>query len=159
MKLTKLERLNLILQYKNLLSASNIQDDMIDYYKGNIEILERGYEGEYYNFLQHIDDDILTLEDCRFVSDVLDLHMVMNYDFIGFDGHYEGNFAAYARFLFNDSNQSGGYSRLTVVGFDSHGETVGRYKAWVAEWERLRKPGKDLTSNDIANILASYLYP
>lgn len=111
MKLDKKDRLILINQYK-ILAKLEVSDS--SYYKELIQILENGYEIFYALLDQWIDDE-MSIEESRFVLNVLDLYRAIedikrkskdqklldhHYGiFPGFDGNNESEYLGFTRFL------------------------------------------------------------
>lgn len=168
MQFTKIERLNLINQYKIL---SKLYPDESDHYDELIEILEEGYEVFYSNIGQWIADDMPESEG-KFVLDILDLYRfiedykietkdkeIIDYHgsyFRGFDGNNESQYMAFARFLIikqGKFSEQKDYLRKND-NLNSHTRMVSRYKRMLDKWIELGKPYQ-LNNTMIKQILDS----
>lgn len=104
--LTQAERQILVNQYL-ILSEITKSDD----YDDKIEALQMGYESEY--GLDQIDEDVLSLEGCREVRQILQLYWLIqriapDKSFPGFDSIQESAQAGYARFLIHKQKRFDG---------------------------------------------------
>ena len=164
MKLTKVERLLLANQYRIL---SMLEKERADEYDALREALERGYEAVYEDriFLDIFDG--LPVEECRFGQEVMALYWTIqrSYEelpdkagiderhivFRGFDGNYETEYLAYARYVV-EKEQRFPYLKLGRARFNSHMPMVEHYRRQIALWESMdKKP--ELTAADITSIL------
>lgn len=168
-KLDKLQRLNLINQYSILLDLAILRKDeyMAEQYKQYIKILERGYSGEYYVFLDEISDE-LSKEDSDLVWDTLQIYSnilnsykkirnpKINEDdirFDGFDGNNEIQYYAFCNFVLFDLKR---FCELTEGGqndFNSHCIRCGKYKNMQQKWISMGKPN-ELSEDDIKYLLS-----
>ncbi len=147
-KLSPVERRLLLNQLKLMASTLNIDNDAAGYSR-LATIVEEGYEQEYGSLFTGFDEAV-SVEECRFVIDVLEMYSQLQYGFDaaadknglkasdvafpGFDGNNACRWLAYAQFLRKD----GRWQNLRVGSDDlnSHGsgdhlypEMRGRFKA------------------------------
>lgn len=162
-KLTAVERRILMNQFK-IMAALDIDKDS-SAHKRFAEIVEEGYEREYYRLFDSLSDPVSEAEG-KFVIDVLEMYAQLQrgFDsasdkkgispkrlvFHGFDGNNATRRMAYARFVRED----GKWSDLRVGSDDlnSHGMGDGQYPAML---ERYRKLGKNhgLGIDDVKAVL------
>jgi uncharacterized protein YfbU (UPF0304 family) len=154
------ERLILANQYRILSAVAPRQAN----YEEFIEILERGYEGEYDQVLAGVAPNRLSAEDCALVNDtLLMMSWLLHYrrktnvkldEFArpGFDADTEHGHLSYARFLFKRAGRRGFPGIKEVV--DSREARLERYRRMVKAW-RASKSLTELTAADIARILAA----
>jgi hypothetical protein len=167
MKLTRVERAILANQYRIFEFLDPKQSDS---YKWVREVLECGYELEYEQIFQEVydDDNALTKEECSEVVNIMAMFEALNrsydtlkdksgiekalIDFTGFDGNNESKQMAFARFFC-----TAGSPRFQGLckgdGFNSHMETLSRYRPMLVEWKRLKK-SYQLTKEQIKQIIA-----
>jgi len=167
MELSRKDRLILANQYRLLALLDKREAATYNRY---VEILENGFEVEYENILQQIDEDVLTVEQAREVFDVMNMFRALkhNYDqledkeginnypitFHGFSGNDEGKQWSFARYL--QANQ-----RFTDIGegdLNSHGPELDTYRRMLPEWHKSADKF-DLTKDDILRILAARIHP
>lgn len=163
MKLTRLERWTLSNQYKIL---ALLDVDNKPYYDRVGDALDDGFEREYGNLAPYIvsDGEVMSDDQCRDALDILDMFQAITYAlddlevtgdlnmyrlrFGGFDGNTETKYLAYLKYLQPDerfTNANGG------DGNNSHHQTLPRYRAMVAKWER--SPDKyRLTKDDLLRL-------
>jgi len=128
MELSRFERLVLWNQYE-MLRLSGKGD--CDYYAKCQIILSSGFEGEYEYVANIVHRDVLSISECSFVSDVLNmfdalsrigelggekLDTVMS-KFSGFDGNSETELMSYANFLIEKQQK---WTYLGIKNFNSH---------------------------------------
>lgn len=160
--LTPLERRILANQYR-ILSAVNPDEAAHYEYDKIIEVLESGFEAEYGRVLNRVEENLLSVEECQFIGDVLvmistmlDLYGETNanlaqFQQVGFDVISEFQQKKYADFLFND--HPGGLPGIRSI-VDSHHPTLTRYRSMVEAWKRSEQP-RHLTEADVARILTA----
>ncbi|MEH7480250.1 YfbU family protein [Neobacillus drentensis] len=165
MKLTKLERLNLINQY---LILEKLYPEEQETYSTLRTALEKGFEYHYEEAIEWIHDDFPE-HNSEFVIDVLDMYSVIllsysnledkgelidsKVNFPGFDGNNETAFLGYARYFIRDL---GRFDELkenaTFRDFNSHRPMVPKYRRMVSAWKSTNDQ-YNLTIDDISTIL------
>lgn len=163
-KITRVERKILANQYTIL---ETLDPSRAEEYAGLREILEDGFEADYEGVLQNIYDepDTMSVEQCRYVGDVLQMYDTMQIafkngqtegvqpeglKFPGFDGNSETKFMAYARHLRKYGKWD--FLELASADFNSHFPTKSRYAKMLTEWNS-SKDKLQLTAADIVRIL------
>ena len=163
MKLTKLERLLLANQYQ-ILSKLDPQDESHDMMR---VALEHGYEVVYQDKLFIRIYDGLSVQECLFVQEVMDLYLTIqrSYEdladkagieerrtvFPGFDGNHEPEYLSYAHYLVNKERLFTSL-KLGSDGFNSHAPSVDRYRRQVEKWKSMGEE-RNLTPEAITSLL------
>jgi uncharacterized protein YfbU (UPF0304 family) len=164
MKLTPVERWMLSNQFR-ILEA--LYPDEAESYAEAREAIENGYELQYDLLSQHISEDVMSVEDCNEVIDILNMFRVLKFsyedlddkseidegdiEFGGFDGNHEGKQMAFTRH-FCGSGES--YAELNRSGgFNSHWPMLDRYRQMLAEWKKSANQHR-LTKEDIQRIIS-----
>jgi uncharacterized protein YfbU (UPF0304 family) len=154
------ERLILVNQYRILSAVA----PRAAHYEEFIEILERGYEGEYDRVLASVGQNRLSAQDCALVNDTLVMMSWLlhhrrktnvkldAFARPGFDAETEHDHLSYARFLFKRAGRREFPGIKEVV--DSQGARLERYRSMVKAW-RASEDLLELTAADIARILAA----
>ena len=147
--LTKLERLNLVNQYRLLQGVHRDDEYLVKYYHRMEEIFERGYEQLYHEALDQL-WDALPRETSEEVLSILEMHRALRFSlgdkpdprdiervkFEGFDANNESQHLGFAKFFVQDGEK---YRELMI--FNSHYPTLPRYRKMLAEWQRMgRQP-------------------
>jgi len=165
-ELNKFERLLLMNQYRilSLLDQSNA-----DHYNKLHDALENGYVASYRDDLFAGIRDGLSVEQCAFVLEVMNMYDALqrSYDaldnkqgieegrtkFPGFESDYEIAQLGYARFIVE---REGRFSHLKSVRADfiSHTPMLDQYRRMYDVW-RLAANRSELTRDDITAILAA----
>ena len=162
MKLTTVERLTLLNQYRIL---EKVDPDNASFYKQACEILESGYTLNYgLELLTGLDPDEMSEDDCSEVRDILELHRALknafrdlpegtltaeDAEFAGFDGNEETKQFAYTTFLIEHQHKWGEFQAL-----NSHWPgNLRKYRAMVAAWKESANKCK-LTAEDVKRILS-----
>ena len=166
MKLTKLERLNLINQYTIL---AKLSPDDAEHYEELKTILEDGYEIFYSSLDMWISEDMPEKEG-KFVLDILDLYrFIEDYKsrspnslvlenhysiFRGFDGNNEGQYMGFARFLILTQGKFSEQKKYLRKNdnLNSHSPMIEIYKKLLLKWEKLGRP-YHLNDSQIKEIL------
>lgn len=161
MKLSRIERLMLSNQYR-ILEA--LYPDERDSFANSREAIESGFEIEYDWHTEYIHRDVVTVDECREVIEILDMFTALGrafndlgdksgieeskIRFVGFDGNNETKQLAYAEYL----QKNGKFSDLTGLdGLNSHMPLLPNYRRMVVEW--LRSASRySLTKEDIIRI-------
>ena len=166
MELNKFERLLLMNQYRilSLLDQSNA-----DHYNKLRDALENGYVASYQDDLFAGILDGLSVEQCAFVREVMNMYGALqrSYDalddkqgieeertkFPGFDSDYELAHLGYARFVIEREGQ---FSHLQPFSADfiSHTPMLDRYRRMYDIW-KLAQNRYALTRDDITAILGA----
>lgn len=135
------------------------------------EALTSGYELDYGKLSRSFDDDVMTVDQCQEVWQILEMHraMVFSYrdlkdktgidpvdvQFGGFDGNEETKQFGYYRYI-RDENK---YGELTPPDEgNSHCPTLGRYRRMLRAFNQIRenKTGRDkLTADEIKTVIAA----
>jgi len=165
-ELNKFERLLLMSQYRilSLLDQSNA-----DYYDKLRDALENGYVASYQDDLFAGIRDGLSVEQCAFVREVMNMYDALqrSYDalddkkgieeeytkFPGFDSNYEPAHLGYARFVVE---REGWFSHLKPFSADfiSHTPMLDQYRRMTDVW-KLAGNRYELTRDDISAILGA----
>jgi uncharacterized protein len=140
MKLTTVERLTLLNQYRIL---EKVDPPNASVYRQACEILESGYTLEYgIELLTGIDPDEMSEDECREVRDILDLYRALkkalqnlpagtltakDAEFPGFDGNEESKQYAYTKFVIEDQHKWGESKAL-----NSHWPHLQKYRVYLA---------------------------
>ena len=121
-------------------------------YDRNAEIVSDGYAAEYDHLILHIFEPGLSVQDCKFVRDVMYMFMRLKWayedlpegekadvpkhgiTFSGFDGNNETELMGYARFLVEDGHSFQNI-RNDSDGMNSHMPTVSRYRNMLDIWK------------------------
>jgi len=129
--------------------------------------LEEGYALNYDWGIEHIYQDELSVDDCKEVFEILDMHWMMqnayrehggieglkekDLSFKGFDGNHETRFMSYVRYVIEDLKQ---YESLNIDadGFNSHSPMLSRYLDMVSHWRECEDK-HNLTPDDVLRIL------
>ena len=166
MKLTKLERVMLINQYRIL---SKINPNEANYYEELIEILENGYS-VFYSMIDDFVYDEAPVEEGKFVLDILQLYrMIDDYirdneehpfkehhwiPFKGFDGNNEFRYMSFARFLILNQGKFTEQKKFFSANdsLNSHTRTVDKYRRMMDRWEECDDK-YNLSEEDISQIL------
>jgi uncharacterized protein YfbU (UPF0304 family) len=169
--LTVAERLILVNQYEIL---KRLDPDSAAGYELKIEILRDGYAPFYFELDRGLVDDEpeLTMEEFRFVADVLEMfYMVHVYrrdhsedaelakhgmrHFPGFSGNQEHRLMALAKFAVHRLDRWSEQLEYTSENDDmnSHYEMAERYKLMLAEWKRQGKPDVDVPRAVVLAVL------
>jgi uncharacterized protein YfbU (UPF0304 family) len=167
MKLTKTERLLLANQ---LLILEELTDDPaeVKHYEQQRTAIQDGYELNYSDAFQNIDDGTLSEDGCREVLDILDMYRVITFvvrkvsqsnpiqhhhylKFSGFDGNHETELMAYTGYNIIDLNR---YHELRSKDedFNSHSPRLDIYRRMLTEWRKSADKDK-LTEGDVKRIL------
>jgi uncharacterized protein YfbU (UPF0304 family) len=163
--LTKIERLQLINQYRLLQAAHSDDEYVCNHYKRLEAIFECGYVELYGEAIGELRDE-LPIEISDEVFDILNLHRAMLWSlgqkpapedvervkFLGFDANNEGRHLGFAKFFTSDGDK---YRELYI--FNSHHPTLERYRKMVAEWQRMKK-NPHLSKEQIDSILEAGRY-
>lgn len=161
MKLTFAERWILSNQFKILghLEPGNSKE-----HEKSAYIVERGFEGAYSRFSQHIDAEVVSEKVCDEVEKILLMFQGLQRSFStltdksgidgekirfsGFDQHSEGGHLAYAGFL----NRDGWCDSVKV--FDSHMPYLGMYRRMLSVWQQMEER-QVLTKEEIQKLLSA----
>lgn len=164
-ELTPVERLILANQYRIL---AKLYPSDTDEYEQSAEVLEHGYALEYSEIFQGIDSEV-DAAICKEVLLILDLHRALHQGFEastdqievsrsdiafkGFDGNNETEQLSFANYFITRKDR---YVELqTTEDFNSHWETLPRYRAMVREWQTLPTEKRfDLSIADIKRIIS-----
>jgi uncharacterized protein len=146
--LSKVERLMLANQLRIL---ERLDSENADEYRKNLDIILHGYTIQYEDVLSGIYDE-MSVEECRYVYDVLDLYRVLirSYDelkdkegltsddvkFRGFDGNNESKRLAFAEHL----KKEGLWTETLTGGLNSHSiSTMSLYPKMLERFEPIRQ--------------------
>lgn len=159
--LTKIERLMLINQYRILQELHKDDPRQVKRFAYQEEIFERGYAWLYHELFDNLWDEqpIETAKEC---VDILQLHRLMLFSFgdspspeevdrvkfQGFDGNYEAEYLAFARFFCQEGER---FEELKII--NSHHHTLPRYRRMLAEWTRIGRDEIPLSRPQVNSIL------
>jgi hypothetical protein len=163
-KITRVERKILANQYSIL---EKVDPDRADDYAVLREVLENGFEADYDGVLRDVynGSDIMSVEDCKYVGDVLHMFDMMQTSFRngetaavdpaglrfwGFDGNNEGKFMTYAQHMRKNGKWT--FIELASEDFNSHCPTREKYGQMLADFNASRDKHR-LTAADIVRIL------
>lgn len=154
-------KLNLTNQYKII---EKLYPDEADYYSRHRKALEEGYAYQYDWIFEPFSTE-LSIEECRYVWDVLDLHRALfssvkrldtndtnlnkKIKFKGFDGNNETKYLVYAEYILHDLNR---YMELHSNDYNTHSPTSNKYSRMLKSWEKYNKTHK-LNEQQIKEIL------
>ena len=167
--LTQVERLQLANQFE-ILEKLNPQN--AECYAEKREILENGYTILYGDVFRTIYEE-LSMEQCRYVYDVLDMHRDLHYSyeqladksgikpdeirFRGFDGNNESKLYSFAEYL----KKTGKWQETLVGGLNSHSMiTINLYPKMLDKYRRIKEKRKDrlgitpLSADEIKEIIS-----
>lgn len=129
-------------------------------------IVENGYKYHYPDLFFSISDEELSLEDSKFVLDVLEMHrgiyfsnrklgnIVENAYFKGFDGNNENALMNYAKFFVFDLDR---YEELQDLDFNSHSQMKSKYQHMLSKWMKLDIDKRySMSKEEIEDILNTY---
>lgn len=110
-------------------------------------IVENGYTYHYDDLFNSISDKELSIEDCKFVLDVLEMYRgiifsnrklkdsaLPDVSFPGFDGNNETELMAYARFFMIDLDRYDEIKEGSGNDFNSHSQMRPRYELMLEKW-------------------------
>lgn len=161
--LTPVERLQLANQFAILekLDGSNAE-----YHAKNRKILQEGFTVLYSEVFQEIGEEI-SVDTCRYVFDVLDMHWALQQSFEGladkegltledvrfegFDGNNESEHYAFIKYLKEEGERWADI--LEGCGMNTHSQTAHRYGRMLAEWRALGDERHSLTAAQIKAIV------
>ncbi len=163
-KLTEKERLSYALQLKIL---EKLTGD--DTYKKLVTVVEEGYTLHYRDLFESIYEE-LSIENCRFVLDVLEMYRGLNFSanllgdekllgkarFKGFDfnNSLEGKMGSYARYFVFDLQRYDEIRDNSNGDFSSHMGMQMKYIAMLNIWNKYEHPAKyHLSKEEIEHIL------
>ena len=174
MKLSKLERINLIHQHRIMLKL--YPDEAAENEKA-IDILSNGYEFLYDELYQFIydGDDVMSEDECKEVWETLSMFdsidrtvksLELEHDssmgtmFFGYDGNNEGKFLGFAEFTIM---KEGRFSYLPLNkdnSFNSHMPARGIYQRMLEVWKQIdvstRHP---MSKANLDAVLAAAVHP
>jgi uncharacterized protein YfbU (UPF0304 family) len=163
MELTRAERLILSNQYKLLILLDEDEDNVATYEK-NIEVIESGFELEYDWIAGHIQEDVVSSDECRDVLEILDMFRTLDASytalgaanrsgitpkdvrFAGFDGNHEDRLLAYVKHL----NSQGKYPESKAI--NSHMPKHSYYRRMVAKWHSFGTP-RTLSHSQLVDVI------
>lgn len=164
MSLTRNERWILSNQYRILAALC---PDEAEHFDAAREAIDCGYELHYSWLTEHIYEDIMSVEECREVIDILSMFEKIKwaYDaladksgidewrtkFGGFSGNEEGKQTAYARYYCTHDTPRFVTLGLTDKDFNGHIPVLGRYRRMLGLWEASQDKNA-LTKEDIVRI-------
>jgi uncharacterized protein len=162
MKLTRVERWILSNQLRIL---GKLFPNAAERWNEAQEVLESGYEPHYDILAQNVSEATMSEEDCRDVTDILDMFSMLNraiegitersgiyqhgLKFHGFSSNQERRALAYAEFLCR--HDGGRFKDLHIREFDSHSPMMDTYRLMLREWKSSENQQK-LTKDDIVRI-------
>ena len=110
-------------------------------------IVENGYTYHYPDLFNTISDEELSIEDCKFVLDVLEMYRgiifskrnlkdssLTNVHFPGFDGNNEAELMIYARFFMIDLDRYDEIKEGSGGDFNSHSQMRPKYERMLKKW-------------------------
>ena len=172
MKLDIKERLQLSNQLK-ILEKLYPEDE--EYYAKHRKAIEYGFELHYSWVAEHISEDTLSEEECKFVLDVLDMYAAfyfsvrqikdlkeLNKDaviFPGFDGNNEFMYMAYTQYFIEDLDRFSEIQETTKGNYNSHMQMIPKYKKMISKWKEYKVDFTyQLTEDQILDLLKITVY-
>lgn len=172
MEFTIKERLQLSNQFK-ILEKLYPEDE--DYYAKHRKAVEYGFELHYSWIAEHIYEDTLSNEDCKFVLEVLDMYASFYFNvkqlknlnelteskvvFPGFDGNNETMFMAYTRYFIEDLDRFNEIKESTNSNYNSHMRMIPRYKKMLIKWKEYQVDySYELTEGQIIDLIKTVGY-
>lgn len=166
MRLSKIERLNLIHQY---LILEKLYPELKQHYSELREALENGYSLHYSWCFEYLNND-MSEEECKKVLDILDMYRAITFSlekvksatissnhyhiFKGFDGNEEGQYMQYTDFFIK---KLGRFDELLYgndnKSFNSHSRMLPKYSRMLLVWINEMNKTYDLTETQILKIL------
>jgi uncharacterized protein YfbU (UPF0304 family) len=166
--LTEVERLQLVNQYDIL---AKLYPERADYYAKHRKIVEEGFTILYEELFSSVSDAV-SMEECRYVFDVLDMYRALHnsyrdladkggidpadLQFEGFDGNNESKQLSLAEFLQKDGKWV--ESLKADLDLNSHSMTRHRYGEMLEKWNALgdERHGRKwkLTKDEIKHIIS-----
>jgi uncharacterized protein len=150
------------LLHKTIHEPGNAED-----YERQQQIISRGYEWNYSQISQHIDDpmeygdgeEVITILDmyraihnaCAQGVDCSDIDSFYR-KFRGFDGNYETAYYSFARFIIEDEGRFSESGPNKNFDLNSHSPMLPKYRRMLREW-KLSEAQHSLTKDDIIRIL------
>ncbi len=167
MKFEEKERLSLVNQYK-ILASLNKSDEK--YYQEKIEILENGYESMYPSLFENFSNETLSVADCNFVSEVLEMYgtgITLSFNklekktltkeeiyFPGFNTREEFKYHSFVIFWLETLDRYAEIQENSSGNYRGIGDNVERYKKMIVKWNKFGK--YDLTEEQIRELLKTY---
>lgn len=180
MKLSRFERLVLANQYRML---EALIPDEAEYLARSRTALEKGYEFEYDQIMQHVYPDGLTDDECREVIHTLGMFewLEQSYDrlpdkdkkgieeyplrFQGYDGNNETMFLTYTEYLFEEGKfqplLEGLAKRKGKKDFNSHSHVRDTYGRMLAKFDEVQegRRAQFLNKDEIKAVLDERIHP
>lgn len=167
MEFTIKERLQLSNQFK-ILEKLYPEDE--EYYARNRKAIESGFELHYSWIAEHIYEDTLSQEECKFVLDVLDMYSSFLFSvrqfkepkeltesqviFPGFDGNNETMYMAYTYYFIEDLDRFREIQESTNSNYNSHMRLIPKYRRMILRWNELKVDYTyQLTEENILELL------
>jgi uncharacterized protein YfbU (UPF0304 family) len=163
-KLDKIQRRILANQYRLL---SHLDEAQASGHQRRAEILEEGYEGQYFAIFDEIADPLPERE-CKFVFEVLNMYHALQQrasdlaefpsdlsDAIGFAGFCERDeieLVGYERFLASDAPKSNVFAKLTRTQPPPFAASA-RYRKMLAAFSQVKRGPDGLTVDQIRTIV------
>ncbi len=169
MELSLKDRLILANQYRilQMLHEAKSEKEEADGYALWVEMLDRGYSGEYSELTTWMQKEPLTKEECSEVKDVLDMYEMMHraygdlddkgslkeedVTFPGFDGSNESSRMGYCTHLYKAEKYQ---HVITPQRLNTHTRMMERYRRMLLVWEPATKKAY-LTKEDMEQIITA----
>lgn len=133
-------------------------------------IVENGYTYHYYDLFNSISDKELSIDDCKFVLDVLEMYRgiifsnrklkdsaLPNVYFPGFDGNNETELMAYARFFMIDLDRYDEIKEGSGGDFNSHSQMRPKYERMLDKWLDKNKDQRyAMSKSELEDLLNTY---
>lgn len=174
MKLSKMERINLIHQHQMLLK---LYPDEASFHEKAVEILRNGYEYLYDEVYQFVydGDDAMTGDECKEVWDTLSMfesidrtieHLGLKHDsskttrFFGYDGNNEGKFLGFVEFTITKEGRFTYLPLETENYYNSHMPSRGIYNRMLEVWKGIDGSNRyPMTKEDLDRVLSAATHP
>lgn len=169
MELSLKDRLILANQYRilQMLHEAKGNHEEAEGYGLWVDMLDRGYTGEYRELTTWMEKEPLTEEECSEVKDILDMYEMMhraygdledkgifteeNVTFPGFDGNHESSRVAYCAYL----HKAEKYEHvINPQRLNTHTRMLERYRRMLAVWDPATTKAY-LTKDDLEKIIAA----
>ncbi|EGQ3788163.1 hypothetical protein HDO35_001899 [Staphylococcus pseudintermedius] len=156
MKLSKIDRLKLINQYKILKSLSNNEEENKDY-DLSINILSEGLEGLYHVFLTEVDEEA-SKEDYNYTRDVLDFYENLMFSFKekGIENESLKRLINFKGFDLNDPSQISCLKYAEILMFDLERYTTLKGLCDIENKSDLNSHGTETNKSTMIKYLKNY---
>ena len=152
MKIEEKDRLILVNQYRILASLNKTEEQ---HYQEKIEILENGYEKLYQNLFENFSNETLSIDECNFVMDVLEMYgtgITLSFNnlgtksltkeeirFPGFNTNEEFKYYSFILFWLETLDRYAEIQEISDGNYRGIGGNVGKYEKMIDKWKSFGK--------------------